>query len=105
MLRLARKMKHLENFIYTSTAYSFCMRNVIAEDFYEPPFDSEEMIRIAESMTRENDPDILNAISAKIIYPWPNIYTFSKAITEDLVRKHRQYFIITIVRPAIGVQF
>lgn len=95
-------MKLLENFIYISTAYAFCMRTTIGEDFYEPPFDSDVIIRIAEKMTGENDQKVLTAFSEKIISPWPNTYTFSKAITEDLVRQYRKHFKITVVKPSIG---
>ncbi|KAJ6636616.1 Fatty acyl-CoA reductase wat [Pseudolycoriella hygida] len=101
LLKLAKRMKKLENFIHISTAFAFCMRNVIGEDFYEPPLDSDVIIRITESLASESDLDILNAVGAKIIKPWPNTYTFSKAITEDLVRKYRKYFKITIVKPSI----
>lgn len=102
LLRLARKIKNLENFIHISTAFAFCMRKIIGEDFYEPPLDSDTIIRIAETFTSETDGNVLTALSEKIINPWPNTYTFSKAITEDLVRKYRKYFKITIVKPSIG---
>lgn len=93
-------MKVLENFLHISTAYAHCMRDSIGEDFYEPPFDSDMMIRIAENLA--GDDKVLTGFREKIISPWPNTYTFSKAITEDLVRKYLKYFKITIVKPSIG---
>lgn len=78
------------------------MRNVIGEDFYAPPLDSDTIIKIVENMTSEKNLDILEATCEKIIKPWPNTYTFSKAITEDLVRQHIKYFKITVIRPSIG---
>lgn len=95
-------MENLENFIHISTAYSFCMRDVIGENFYTPPIDYNMMIQIAEKLTSEKDLSVLNATCEKFISPWPNTYTFSKAITEDLVRQYGRYFKITIIRPSIG---
>lgn len=102
MLKFAQKMERLENFVYISTAYAFCMRDLIGEDFYEPPIDSETIIRIVENMTSDHDINVLNSFCEKIISPWPNTYTFSKAITEDLVRRHSENFKITIIKPSIG---
>lgn len=102
ILKLARKIENLENFIHISTAYSFCMRNVIGEDFYPPPLDADVMIQMVENMTRKQNLDVLEATCEKIIKPWPNTYTFSKAITEDLVRQYIKHFKITIIRPSIG---
>lgn len=95
-------MKVLENFIHISTAYAFCWRSIIGEEFYEPPFDSDMIIRMAENLTSENDRNVFAAFAQKIISPWPNTYTFTKAITEDLVRKYGKHFKITIVKPSIG---
>ncbi len=97
-------MKVLDNFIHISTAYAFCMRDVIGEDFYKPPIDPDVIIKVAESMNSENDLNILAALCPKIIHPWPNTYTFSKAITEDMVRQYGQYFKITVVKPSIGME-
>lgn len=99
---MAQRMKRLENFIHISTAYAFCMRNVIGEEFYETPFDSDMMIKIAENMTSDKDRNALAAIHEKIIHPWPNTYTFTKAIAELMVREYGKYFKITIVKPSIG---
>lgn len=105
LLELAKQMKFLDNFIHVSTAYAFCMRSVIGEEFYEPPFDEEMIIKIAERMTSsETDLHTLAVLGEKIIHPWPNTYTFSKAITENMVRKYGEYFKITIVKPSIGEQ-
>lgn len=95
-------MENLENFIHISTAYSFCWRDVIGEDFYTPPIDYKTMIQIAENMTSEKDLNVLEVTCEKMIRPWPNTYTFTKAITEDMVRQYRKYFDVTIIRPSIG---
>ncbi|XP_037036763.1 fatty acyl-CoA reductase wat-like isoform X2 [Bradysia coprophila] len=101
LLKLAQKMNNLENFIHISTAYAFCMRKVIGEEFYETPFDSEVVIRMAENMTSEDDQTALVAFRDKIIHPWPNTYTFTKAITELMVRKYEKHFKITVIKPSI----
>lgn len=102
LLKLAQQMKSLNNFVHISTAYAFCMRGVIGEKFYPPPLESDVIIKIAENMTSESDLNVLSALGEKLIAPWPNTYTFSKAITESMVRKYQKHFNITIVKPSIG---
>lgn len=51
---LAEQMKKLVVFAYISTAYSQFYRDKIEEKFYPPPYDPDEMIRIAGKKQVEN---------------------------------------------------
>lgn len=101
VLRLAEKMKNLEVVIHISTAYSHCPRKRIEEKFYEPPMDPDYMIKLAEQITESNKL-YFEILTEQIIRPWPNTYTYTKALSEELVRKFGQKFPITVIRPSIG---
>lgn len=86
-----------------STAYSNCPLSVIDEKFYEPQCDPYKMIQLAEKMDRkEMDEDDLIKLTPIIIRPWPNTYSFTKALCEDMVKDYGELLPITVVRPSIG---
>lgn len=103
LLKLAELCKHLEMFAYISTAFSHCERKFIEEKFYEAPMDPNEMIQIAEYY--ENHPeeaDLLDVLTENVISPWPNTYSFSKALSEELMRQYGQRIPIIVIRPSIS---
>lgn len=102
LLELATRMKQLEQFVYVSTAYSHCVRSNIDECFYPAPMDTEFMIANAESWINGEEAEIIDFITQKLIYPWPNSYTFSKALSEELVRRYSRCFSTLVVRPSIS---
>lgn len=105
LLELSKEMKSLEAFIYVSTAFSNCTRESgenIAEDFYPPPMDADVLINYVQQCATENDRELLNIISPNLIKPWPNNYTFSKALSESLVRRYGKLFPIAVIRPTIS---
>ena len=59
MLNLGTECKKLESFVYVSTAFSNCPRDNIEEKFYDPPFDSEALIKICDTLPE----DILGKIT------------------------------------------
>jgi alcohol-forming fatty acyl-CoA reductase len=97
MLDLAREVKDLQSFVHISTAYSHCPRKNIAEEFYESPLDYRRLLSILKF-----DDDIVNALTGKLIAPWPNTYVFTKAVTEDMIRQFSGELPIAIIRPTIG---
>lgn len=118
ILRLAMGFQRLRAFVYVSTAFSHSHRlnHRMEERFYRSPMDPDEIIRLAEWCERQqklNDsPDTavtkgedqrLVLLTEKLIRPWPNTYSFSKAITEELVRRSLPVLPIVIVRPSIGM--
>lgn len=101
VLRLAEKMLLLEVFVHISTAYSHCPHPEIAERFYEVPMPPDQMIELAEQLTGV-DKQQFRELSEKIIEPWPNTYTFTKALAEELVRQFGERIPVAVMRPSIG---
>ena len=88
--------------VYVSTVYSNCPRQNINEEFYPPPQDPEKIINLVENMD-DTFSEKLHVITSDLIKPWPNTYVYTKAITEDMVRRLSSRIPIAIVRPSIVV--
>lgn len=107
LLRIAKGFKCLQTFVYMSTAYchSHKLNQSTAEQFYRTPIEPEAIIRLAERYEvndgREGN-ELLMVLTDKFIHPWPNTYSFSKAITEDLIRRSLDELPIVVIRPSIG---
>ncbi|KAL1453293.1 hypothetical protein WDU94_007446 [Cyamophila willieti] len=89
-------MKHLQSFVYVSTAYSNCDRKHIEEKFYKPVLSDEETVTLLENSERYE----LALILPHILDRKPNTYIFTKTICEDLVRQ-THHLPIVVVRPSI----
>ncbi|XP_060881062.1 fatty acyl-CoA reductase wat-like [Metopolophium dirhodum] len=92
LLTLAAKMTNLKGFVHVSTAYSHCPRNEIREQYYPTPVTAKELKNMLGS-------DELS--ESKILENWPNTYTFTKAITEDMISTNENRLPISIFRPSI----
>ena len=97
ILDIATEVKNLLCFVHISTAYSQCPLRKIKEAFYEPPMDYRQALNLIENYAENAD-----AITPKLIAPWPNTYTFSKAIAEDMIRQYQDRLPIGIIRPTVG---
>lgn len=58
------------------------------------------MIKLVENL-RPEDYDNFEAIARRFIQPYPNTYTYTKALSEHIVRKYGGNMNVAIVRPAI----
>lgn len=101
MLTLAGEMNQLIAFAYMSTAFSHCYHSNIDERFYPAQIDPDVLIRLAEHYASDGT-DILRTLTTKFILPWPNTYAFSKAMSEELVRRAESKLPIAVIRPSIG---
>lgn len=102
ILEMAKNMKRLEVFAYVSTAYSNCPLDVVEEKFYEPPMDPDFWLRMLDHCKTPEDRLILEVIEQHIMHPWPNSYTYTKALTENLVKRYSENFPTIVIRPSIG---
>lgn len=102
MLKLAERCKKLQMFAYVSTAFSHCERKHIDEVFYDVPIDPEEMIKIAEDYDNRPEDDTLDILTDNLISPWPNTYSYSKALSEELMRQYGDRLPIVVIRPSIS---
>lgn len=94
---MAEQMKHLDAFVYVSTAYSNCHKNHIEEKFYEPIYKQTELKQILES-SQDVELTILNEI---LIKPMPNTYTLTKNSAEHMCKLRLDKIPLAIVRPSI----
>ncbi|KOB71176.1 putative fatty acyl-CoA reductase [Operophtera brumata] len=87
-IKLGKACKTLRSFIHVSTAYCHSTTGRIGsemlEQFYECPMSPDIMIKLAEE-------------------GWPNTYTFSKAIAEEVVRTERGDLRAAIILLGIGL--
>lgn len=102
MLRLAERCKKLQIFAYISTAFSHCVRTRVEEKFYEPPISPDQMIRIAEHFEATGNADMLDVLTDRFVSPWPNTYSFSKALSEELIREYGDRVPAVVIRPSIS---
>lgn len=58
------------------------------------------MINVVENL-RPEDYDAFDAIARRIIQPYPNTYTYTKALAEHIVRKYSGNMKVAISRPSI----
>ncbi|XP_050358331.1 putative fatty acyl-CoA reductase CG5065 [Nymphalis io] len=103
MLKFARSCTNIKSIVHVSTAYANATRSrikgEIEEDFYDSPIPPDALIQLAESVNE----DTLNNMITPLTQQWPNSYTFTKNITEDLIRRHARDLPICIVRPAVVI--
>jgi fatty acyl-CoA reductase len=91
-LSLAEHMKNLEAFIHVSTLY--CSSNtVMDEKHYTVVKNPHEIIK--------NRNDYSSIITPELIQNFPNTYTLSKSVAEDLVNTYREKLPVAIARPSI----
>lgn len=106
LLKLAEQCKQLHMFAYISTAFSHCERKFIEEKFYESPMDPVEMIKMAEYYEKHPDQlEQLDILTENFVSPWPNTYSFSKALSEELMRQYGKRIPVIVIRPSISKLF
>ncbi|CAK1546368.1 unnamed protein product [Leptosia nina] len=97
LLNLAETMESLEAFVHLSTAYCRCDLAELDEKLYPAVHKPRKIIDIVDWM---DDPTLAH-LEPKLIESEPNTYSYTKAITEDLVAEYGGKFPIAIARPSI----
>lgn len=105
ILEIAKNMKKLQVFAYISTAYSHCPRDIVEEKFYDPPMDPEFWLKMLTHCKSPADKEIVEIFEQHIMKPWPNSYTYTKALSECLVKRYSEHFPTVVMRPSIGKRF
>ncbi|XP_066153901.1 putative fatty acyl-CoA reductase CG5065 [Euwallacea fornicatus] len=99
-VHLAEEVENLDVFLHVSTTYSHTDKEVIEEKMYPPIADWRETIKTAEN----TDSHILNVFTPHFINPFPNTYTFTKRLAENVVYDLCNGRIpAVIVRPSIVI--
>ena len=105
IVELAHKLNSLSSFLHLSTAYSHCYTtSTIEEKCYPMPknewssYSPDELIKhYEEEKQRGID------ITKDIIGVFPNTYTFTKAMAENVITDHASDLPVAIMRPSIVV--
>lgn len=103
VLSLAKKCKKLEAMVHCSTCYVNYSRqgrdNVNKEEIYPLDFDPEMIVKQILTLHEEE----VEVESKKLLkkYNFPNTYTFTKNLGEQLIQKHKENVPVVIVRPSI----
>ncbi|KAH8247092.1 hypothetical protein KR032_009192, partial [Drosophila birchii] len=99
MLQLAKQMTQLVSFVHVSTAYSNCVATEIDERFYPENLScsSDKVLAIANILGNET----LDNLTSFLIGSFPNTYTYTKALAEDVIRREAGNLPLCIFRPAI----
>ncbi|KAI5630981.1 male sterility protein domain-containing protein [Phthorimaea operculella] len=100
VLALAKICPKLKAFVHISTAYSHATRSRIKkevlEQFYDVPVSPQQLIEAAENKNEVQ----LAKINELAMLEWPNTYTFTKAVAEELIRTQSDGLPVCIVRPS-----
>ncbi|GBO44137.1 Fatty acyl-CoA reductase 2 [Araneus ventricosus] len=92
-------MRKFEALVYTSTAYSNCNHTefVLKEEIYRLPFRAEKFL----DALKNDDDERLQEMHAHCKPDWPNTYTFSKCLAENVIMDTASDLPIAIIRPSI----
>lgn len=102
MMSLAHKAPKLEAYVHMSTCYVNYQRNhrqVVRETVYPLPFDAEEMCKFILAQ----DPKVMQLVTNRLFaqYGFPNTYTLTKSMAEQVLERRKGSLPLTIIRPAI----
>lgn len=100
MIQLAKEMRQLEAFVHVSTAFSNCVIYKIKENFYPEHLNcsSDKVLAMAELMSDE----LLDNMEQALLGSFPNTYTYTKALAEDVILKEAGGLPLCIFRPAVS---
>lgn len=96
---VCKMMPKLILMVHLSTAFCTCDETgVMYEKVYDWQHDPQELLRCAEWMDEKS----MELITPKLLGPHPNTYTYTKRLSEILVRFEMKNLPVCIVRPSIG---
>lgn len=88
----------LQSFLHVSSAFANCNRAHIDEVFYSAGISGENACLLAELLS----PEVLDKISSKLIGNFPNTYTYTKALAEEIILMNGKELPLCVFRPGIG---
>ncbi|XP_017143383.1 fatty acyl-CoA reductase wat [Drosophila miranda] len=101
MVQLAKQMVHLQAYVHISTAYSNCVVTHVEEKFYPEHLScsSDKVLAIREQLSDQ----LIDSMTPALLGSYPNTYTYTKALGEDLILREAGDLPVCIFRPAIIV--
>eukprot|EP00456_Euglypha_rotunda_P052299 TRINITY_DN4214_c0_g1_i19.p1 TRINITY_DN4214_c0_g1~~TRINITY_DN4214_c0_g1_i19.p1 ORF type:complete len:635 (-),score=53.32 TRINITY_DN4214_c0_g1_i19:12-1916(-) len=99
MFEIAQRCRKLGLFLHVSTAYVNSNRSGwINEKLYPLGFDADKII---DQIRQLKKGEMERFAVSELLRDWPNTYTFTKAMTEDILVRRRGTVPLAIVRPSI----
>ncbi|XP_017083272.1 fatty acyl-CoA reductase wat [Drosophila eugracilis] len=99
IIKLAKEIVNLKALVHVSTAFAHCNLRHIQEKFYSGTMSGENAFKLSECL----DEHTLNTLTPTIIKGYPNTYTFTKVLAENVVQQSAQNLPVTIFRPGIVI--
>ncbi|KAL7727458.1 hypothetical protein ACLKA6_017577 [Drosophila palustris] len=99
VVQLAKEMRRLETFVHVSTAFSNCVIRHINEAYYPDNLtcSSDKVLKLREILSN----DLIDNMSPAFLKDFPNTYTFTKALAEQVVQKEASGLPACIFRPGL----
>ncbi|EDW60376.2 fatty acyl-CoA reductase wat [Drosophila virilis] len=100
MLQLAKQMHRLVAFVHVSTAFSNCISHFITERYY-PEYlscSAKKVLALREMLDR--DTNLFDKMAPVLLDRFPNTYTYTKALAEQLIQTEAGDLPVCIFRPA-----
>lgn len=98
-IKVAQKIAHMELFVHISTFFSNPHLKVVENKIYTPPMDWRTALKFVHCSLPD---DFVNIFTRKFLGDYPNTYTFTKNLSENVVNDHQHVFPVLIVRPSIS---
>lgn len=99
LVEISQKFKHLEAFVYVSTAFSNVHIKIINEVIHESDFSWREAIQAVDSLDKEK----LKKLLERSQKHFPNTYTYSKHLAEKFINEKSSEIPAIILRPSIVI--
>ncbi|XP_068986780.1 putative fatty acyl-CoA reductase CG5065 [Bombus flavifrons] len=97
VIELWNELRHPISFVHVSTAYSNANLREIGEKIYTTSLSPSEVIDICDKLDKTS----INLIENRILKTYPNTYTFSKNLAEQIVVNKSKHLPVAIVRPSV----
>ena len=101
IIQLAKEMPRLEAFVYVSTAFSNCVIKRINETFYPEILNctADQVLSLKEQLSN----DLIDKMAPALLQKFPNTYTYTKALAEQVVQREGRDLPICIFRPCMSM--
>ncbi|XP_043604638.1 putative fatty acyl-CoA reductase CG5065, partial [Bombus pyrosoma] len=97
VIELWNELRHPISFVHVSTAFSNANLPEIEEKVYTTSLKPSEVIDMCDKLDKTS----INEIEKMILKTYPNTYTFSKNLAEQIVANKSKHLSVAIVRPSI----
>ncbi|XP_022208133.1 fatty acyl-CoA reductase wat-like [Drosophila obscura] len=99
MVQLAKQMVKLEAYVHVSTAYSNCVVEKIEEKFYPEHLScsADKVLKLSEML----DIEMIDNMAPALMGRYPNTYTYTKALAEQVIQREAGDLPIAIFRPGV----